>query len=225
MVSEVYSIVPSAPKESSERPSLAVCFLPSISRPCSRQPQDRIRVEQMVMRDGDARWRCEVEMRGGDARWRCEVEMRGTGVIQMDGRDPHEARTRAPMRRTNGGRASALGRPVPAGGVGGSRTRACVYTRTRRDASDASPTGQPLGRTAGSLWQDGLLAPHVRPQDLGDRERAVLVLVVFEDGDERAPDRQPRTIDGVAEDRLLCLALGAVVVQGWVWRGWPADGG
>jgi len=139
--------------------------------------------------DGDARWRCKMEMRGGqmhghdpDARW--------MGVI-------HTGRVPAPMRRTNGGRAPALGRPVPAGGVGGSR-----HLQANLSATAGSK------HKAGSLWQDGLLASHVRPEDLGDRERAVLVLVVFEDGDEGAPDRQPRAVDGVAEDRLLCLALG-----------------
>src|SRR5690606_34547501 len=59
--------------------------------------------------------------------------------------------------------------------------------------------------TALSLRLDHFHAAHVGPQHFGNYDAAVRLLVVLQDGDERADDRQPGAVECVDEARAATI--------------------
>src|SRR3970040_2562928 len=55
------------------------------------------------------------------------------------------------------------------------------------------------------LRRDDPLAVHERPQRVGNHNRAILLLIVFEDGDERPANRETRSIERVHEIGLAAV--------------------
>src|SRR5579883_1079432 len=58
-----------------------------------------------------------------------------------------------------------------------------------------------IGRS--NIAADHLHPSHIGPQRLGHGNGAVLPLIIFEDGDQRAPDSEPRSVERVHEARPL----------------------
>src|SRR3546814_6965705 len=78
-------------------------------------------------------------------------------------------------------------------------------SRRRSTPGSAPPTGRSGSPSSGTL--DTLEAAQIRPQHVGQRHRAVRLLVVLQDRDQGPADRQPRAVQGVDElGRLLALA-------------------
>src|SRR5688572_2729582 len=75
---------------------------------------------------------------------------------------------------------------------------------TRMRALDRSLSG-----TLAICFCDSFKAVHVRAQHCGNGDRSILLLIVFEDGDQRAPDRKAGAIERVDEARTLLARLAA----------------
>ena len=71
-----------------------------------------------------------------------------------------------------------------------------------KDAPLAHAAPSPAARGAMRSGAGDALGPHVGAQGLGDHHRAVRLLVVLQDGDERAPHGQAAAVQGVQEARL-----------------------
>src|SRR5262245_18614705 len=75
---------------------------------------------------------------------------------------------------------------------------------TRMRASDRFLSG-----TLGICFGDSFKAVHVGTQRGGNGDRSILLLIVLEDGDQGAPDREARAVQGVHEARALLARLAA----------------
>src|SRR5690348_11854264 len=73
---------------------------------------------------------------------------------------------------------------------------------TRMRASDKFFSG-----ALGICFGDSFQAVHVRTQRCGNGDRSILLLIVLEDGDQGAPDREARAVQRVNEARALLARL------------------
>src|SRR4051812_13178478 len=93
------------------------------------------------------------------------------------------------------------------GGVAERSKAAVLKTADPHGSVGSNPT--PSASSAGG---DALDAAQIRPQRRGNHHRAVRLLVVLEDGDQRAPDGEAGAVERVRESGLA--ALGAVADVG-----------